>query len=144
MKRHLGPLFGLVLLVAGCDLGEVTGGDAAQSMAIARSFLAALEAGDASAAWSLIYPPNRDERFVDFDAFEAVARRIDLANVEWDVIGAREHDGHWHVDLRLVPLEVAPPLDTFVQVVTTNGVQSGTAIQVDIDPLGGARGVLGG
>lgn len=144
MRRHLAPILALALLVAGCDLGEMAGGDAARSMAIARSFLAALEAGEVATAWSLVYPPNREARFAnDFDAFEAVARGVDLSDSEWEVTGASDHDGHWHVSIRLVPLEVAPPLDTFVQVVTTDGVASGASIQVDIDPFGGASGVLG-
>lgn len=58
--------------------------------------------------------------------------------------GAREHDGHYHVTLELEPLEVNEALGVFVEISSLSGVPTSGDIQVDIEPFGGARGVLGG
>jgi hypothetical protein len=145
MRRRLTLLIALTVMVAACDVGEVAGGNGDDAMGIARDFLRAVEDRHPDQAWSLVYPPNRNARF-DGDAamFEALVDQIDLAAIDWEVTGVREHDGHYHVTLELEPLQVSDALGVFVHVSSPGGIPAGAQLQVDIEPFGGARGVLGG
>lgn len=130
----------LAVLLAGCDAGEAVGGRPADAMRIADRFLSAVKARDADAAWSLVYPPNRQSRFGDGRAsFDAVVRGIDLSGVTWEATDSWAHDGHYHVGLELHPLAVDRDLGVFVDV-----VDGRASMHVDIDPLWGDSGVLGG
>ena len=144
MRRSLTRVVVLTVLVAGCDLGETVGGNEREAIDLATSFMTALENRDAEKAWSLVYPPNRIGRFDSREPFDRLVERIDLSNVEWATTGAREHDGHYHVTLQLEPLEVGQALGVFVQIVPKGGVPDYAIMQVDIEPFGGDRGVLGG
>jgi hypothetical protein len=136
----------LALVAPGCeDLGEAVGGNPGEAMAVADAFLAAIEAGDVEAAWSLVHERVRASRFAnDVDQFRRHVADIDLAQFDWEVTGAEVHDGHYHVTVRLDPLEVDEALGAFMQVVEVDGVPTAARIQVDIEPFGVARGVVGG
>ena len=137
-------VLGTAILVAACNGAEDVGGTPEDAMAIADAFLAALEAHDADAAWSLLYPPNREGLFGDDRAgFDALVARVDLSAASWDVVSAGDRDGRYHVTVRLDTRLVDDALDTFLDVVP--GAAPDTAdMQVDIEPLGGRAGVLGG
>jgi hypothetical protein len=140
MRRLLLGTCVLAVLLAGCDAGEAVGGSPADAMRIADRFLAAVKAHDADAAWSLVYPPNRQARFGDNrGSFDMTVKAIDLSGVTWEATDAWVHDGHYHVDLALRPPAVDEHLTVFVDV-----VDSRASMQVDIEPLWGESGVLGG
>lgn len=130
----------MALLLAGCDVGESVGGSPDEAKRVAAEFLTAVEAGDADRAWSLVYAPNRSARFNDDRAmFDATLDGIDLSGVAWEVTSAREHDGHYHVTVNLDPLSIEGELGVFLQL-TGDHAQ----MQVDIEPLWGTSGVVGG
>jgi hypothetical protein len=130
----------LGLLLGGCDAGEWVGGSPDDARRIAEQFMTAVEADDGDLAWSLVYPPNRSARFNDDRAaFDAVLAGIDLSGVAWEVMTAGVHDGHYDVIVRLDPPSVQGELGVFLQL---NGDHA--QLQVDIEPLGGAAGVVGG
>ena len=140
MRRSLLVICALAVMLAGCDGGEAVGGSPDDAMRIADRFLAAVKAGDTDAAWSLVYPPNREARFGDDRAsFDTIVNGIDLAGLTWEARSAWVHDGHYHVRLDLHPLAVGEDLAVFVDV-----VDGSAEVTVDIAPLWGASGVLGG
>jgi hypothetical protein len=140
MRRCILALAVVAVLVGGCDAGEWVGGSPDDARRIAEQFLAAVEAGDADTAWSLVYPPSQRARFGnDRASFEKILAGIDLSGVAWDVTTAGVHDGHYHVGIRLDPLVVDDELGVFLQV-TGDHAQ----MQIDIEPLRGAAGVVGG
>jgi hypothetical protein len=144
MQRAPSFFLAAAILLAACNGAEVAGGSPNDAMAIADDFLAALKAHDTDAAWSLVYPGNRGARFNDDrTAFDALVRRIDLSGVSWEVVSADVHDGHYHVSVRLDPLAVDEALGVFLHVARGDG-PGAAAMQIDIEPLGGSRGVLGG
>lgn len=129
----------LALLFGGCDAGEWVGGSPEDARQIAEQFLTAVEAGDADLAWSLVYPPSRSARFNDDRAtFDAILAGTDLSGVAWEVTTAGVHDGHYHVIVRLDPLSVEDELGVFLQRTGDHA-----RLQVDIEPLWGAAGVVG-
>ena len=139
MRRFLVGVLVLAVLLAGCDSGEAVGGGPTDAMRISDQFMAAVKAGDADAAWSLVYPPNRQDRFGgDQASFDRIVRGIDLSGVTWETSDAWVHDGHYHVGFDLHPPAVAEDLGTFIDV-----VDGRASMQVDIEPLWGASGVLG-
>ena len=94
---------------------------------------------DAETAWSLVYPPNRQERFSDDrTSFDTTVRGIDLSGVTWETTDAWVHDGHYHVGLEVSPPALDEDLSVFIQV-----ADGRASMQVDIEPLGGESGVLG-
>jgi hypothetical protein len=130
----------MALLIGACDAGEWTGGSSDDARRIAGDFLAAVKAGDSDGAWSLFYPPSRSAVFGDDRArFDAALAAIDLSGVTWEATAAWEHDGHYHVTVRFDPFAVDDDLDIFLQLREDDAL-----MQVDIEPLGGAAGVVGG
>jgi len=109
-----------------------------EAIGLAEEFLSAVKAHDTDRAWSLVYPPNRTARFEDDQGrFDAIVGQIDLSSVAWEVTDAQAHDGHYHVTLRLEPLEVDEALGTFIQIVESDGVAAYALMMVDIEPFGG-------
>ena len=145
MRTILVLLTAMAMISVGCIGSETQGGSKDEAIGLAEEFLSAVKAHDTDRAWSLVYPPNRSARFEDDqDRFDAIVEQIDLSGVAWEVTGAGAHDGHWHVSLRLDPLEVDAALGTFIQMGTRDGVAAYASMQVDIEPFGGSRGILGG
>ena len=145
MHRLCGVLLIGALLVAACDAGEALGGNDEEAMAVAIGFLGAIEAGDGEAAWSHIYPPVRAKRFADDRGrFEAAIAGVDLTADDWEVTGAWHHDGHYHVVLQLDPRLANGPLGAFFQVTKPGDTMDEAEMNVDIEPFGVSRGVVGG
>jgi hypothetical protein len=139
MRLRVTVLAVIAILVAGCEVGG-----RADAMALATSFMTALEQRDTERAWSLMYGPKRSRVFEDHSKFDALVRNVDLAGTTWEATDARVHDGHYHVTLQLEPLRVDDALGVFVEIVETDGRPTHASMQVDIEPLLGERGVLGG
>jgi len=135
----------MAMISVGCIGAEAQGGSREEAVGLAEEFLSAVKDNDLGRAWSLVYLPNRTARFEDDRSrFDAVVKQIDLSSVVWEVTDASEHDGHYHVRLRLEPLEVDAALGTFIQIIESDGVAAYASMQVDIEPFGGSRGILGG
>jgi hypothetical protein len=140
MRRLLLGSCVLAVLLAACNAAEAVGGSPTDAMRIADQFLAAVKARDSDAAWLLVYPPNRQARFgEDRASFNSIVGDIDLSGVAWETTDARVHDGHYHVEVELDPRAVGEALAVFIQV-----VDGRASMQVDIEPLWGESGVLGG
>ncbi len=145
MRTVLALLTALAMITVGCIGPETQGGSKDEAIGLAGEFLSAVKVHDMDRAWSLVYPPNRAARFEDDRGrFDAIVEQIDLSGVAWEVTDASEHDGHYHVTLRLEPLEVDAALGTFIQIVESDGVAAYALMVVDIEPFGGSRGILGG
>lgn len=145
MRTVLALLTAMAIITMGCVGSEAQGGSKDEAIGLAEEFLSAVKVHDMDRAWSLVYPPNRAARFEDDRGrFDAIVEQIDLSGVAWEVTDASEHDGHYHVTLRLEPLGVDGALGTFIQIVESDEVSTYALMVVDIEPFGGSRGILGG
>lgn len=146
MHRALGLVVAAAFLVSGCNGAEDVGGSPSDAVAIADDFLTAIEANDTDTAWSLLYPANRNVAFGDDRLrFDDLVADIDLSGVDWTITSARaDGDGRYHVSVAIDPEAIDEALGVFVQVARMDNVPTDGVMQVDIEPLFGSSGVLGG